>query len=239
MKLNTIISLLEATDPRAKSVDDLLASIENGYFTLDGSKLKVADGFDCTRNRLTYLKGCPQKVGGDFDCNDNVLISLEGCPQKVGGSFSCHDNQLKSLEGCPQTVGRDFGCNSNQLESLEGCPQKVGGSFWCDNNQLESLEGCPQIVCGDFDCSHNEKLTSLARINFYVHEINGAPGIDFRGCPIKSNVLGILKIRGLKGVRFDDKKLEEIMNKHLPMGNIAECMDELLDAGYSKEYCKW
>ena len=233
--------LLEAEEKMtpAEDVDDLLAYLKSGYFTKDGSKLKVTGDFDWSRKQLKSLEGCPHTVVGDFYCSHNQLESLEGCPQTITGVFNCGKNQLKSLEGCPQTVGGYFDCSINQLESLEGCPQKVGGSFWCDNNQLESLEGCPQIVGGDFDCSHNEKLTSLARINFYVHEINGAPGIDFRGCPIKSNVLGILKIRGLKGVRFDDKKLEEIMNKHLPMGNIAECMDELLDAGYSKEYCKW
>ena len=212
--------LLEAEEkmPRAKSQLDLRRSIVDGHFTKDGSKLKVT---------------------GDFDCGDNQLKSLEGCPQTVGGSFYCSHNQLKSLEGCPHTVGGDFYCGDNELESLEGCPQIVGGDFYCWSNQLESLEGCPQTVGGYFNCLNNEKLTSLTRINFYVHEINGKDGADFTGCPIKSNVLGLLKIRGLKGARFDDTKLQEIMNKHLPMGNISECMDELLDAGFSKEYCKW
>ena len=155
----------------------------------------------------------------------DLLISI------VNGHFTKDGSKLK--------VTGNFWCHSNQLKSLWGCPQTVGGNFWCGVNQLKSLEGCPQTVDGNFTCIKNKELTSLARINFYVHEINGKDGADFTGCPIKSNVLGILKIRGLKGVRFDDKKLEEIMNKHLPMGNIAECMDELLDAGYSKEYCKW
>ena len=203
----------------AKDIYDLLASLKSGYFTKDGSKLKVT---------------------GNFNCDNNQLKSLEGCPQTVGGSFNCSDNKLKSLEGCPRTVNGSFWCVNNQLESLEGCPQKVGGNFACGHNQLESLEGCPQTVGGDFYCWNNEKLTSLARINFYVHETNGAAdGANFSGCPIKSNVLGILKIRGLKKVKFDDKKLEEIMNKYLPMGDSTDCIDDLLDAGYSKEYCKW
>ena len=189
--------LLEAEMPAAKSQKDLRASIVNGHFTKDGSKLKVT---------------------GDFDFFNNQLKSLEGCPQTVGGSFSCGYNQLKSLEGCPQTVG---------------------GSFYCSYNHLESLEGCPRIVGGYFYCSNNKQLTSLARINFYVHEINGKDGADFEGCPIKSNILGLLKIRGLKKVKFTDKKLQEIMNRHLPMGDSTDCIDDLLDAGYSKEYCKW
>ena len=212
--------LLEAEEkmPRAKSQLDLRRSIVGGHFTKDGSKLKVT---------------------GDFTCSNNQLESLKGCPQTVGGSFYCSHNQLESLEGCPQTVVGDFRCSVNKLKSLEGCPQTVSGSFACSNNQLESLKGCPQIVGGYFYCGDNEKLTSLARINFYVHEINGKDGADFTGCPIKSNILGLLKSGGLKKVYFDDKQLEAIMDKYLPMGNISECMDELLDAGYSKEYCKW
>ena len=212
--------LLEAEENilRAKSKLDLRRSIVDGHFTKDGSKLKVTGDFDCSRKQLKSLEGCPQTVGGDFYCSHNQLESLEGCPQTVGGYFNCSDNELKSLEGCPQTVG---------------------GSFYCWNNQLKSLEGCPQTVGGNFYYFNNEKLTSLTRINFYVHEINGEDGADFTGCPIKSNVLGILKIRGLKKVKFTDKKLEEIMNRHLPMGDSTDCIDDLLDAGYSKEYCKW
>ena len=202
----------------AKDIYDLLASIVDGHFTKDGSKLKVT---------------------GSFDCGNNQLKSLEGCPQTVGGNFDCWNNHLKSLEGCPQTVGGGFICFSNQLKSLEGCPQTVRYSFDCSSNQLESLEGCPQIVGGGFDCSNNPSLTSLARINFYVHEINGTAGANFSGCPIKSNILGLLKISGLKKVKFDDKQLEEIMNKYLPMGDSTDCIDDLLDAGFSKEYCKW
>ena len=156
---------------------------------------------------------------------DDLLNSI------VDGHFTKDGSKLK-------VVG-DFNCSDNELKSLEGCPQTVGGSFYCWNNQLKSLEGCPQTVGGNFYYFNNEKLTSLTRINFYVHEINGSNGIDFRNCPIKSNILGLLKISGLKKVYFDDKKLQEIMNKHLPMGDSTDCIDDLLDAGFSKEYCKW
>ena len=175
---------------------------------------------------------------------DDLLNSIvdghftkDGSKLKVVGDFNCSDNELKSLWGCPQKVGGGFDCFSNQLESLEGCPQTVGGNFDCSHNQLESLEGCPQTISGYFDCYDNKQLTSLARINFYIHEITGIA--NFIGCPIKSNVLGLLKIRNLKKVAFDDEKLTEIMNKHLPMGDSTDCIDDLLDAGYSKEYCKW
>ena len=142
------------------------------------------------------------------------------------------------MKGGPKNVGGNFTCSNTGITSLEGSPQKVGNNFNCSRNPyLTSLEGAPEKVEHHFDCSENLKLTSLARINFYVHEIDGHA--DFRGCPIKSNVLGILKIRGLKRVYFDDKKLAAIMNKCLPMGDSTDCIDDLLDAGFSKEYCKW
>ena len=219
MKLNTIISLLEATDPRAKSVDDLLDlldSIVDGKFTKDGSKLKV---------------------GFDFYCDNNQLESLKGCPQTVGRDFYCDQNQLKSLEGCPQTVGRNFYCRNNQLESLKGCPQTVGGGFNCSYNKLKSLVGCPQTVGGGFNCSYNQ-LTSLSKIDLYIHEIYGEA--NFMNNPIKSNVLGLLKIRGLKKVEFDDFKLEKIINKYLPNAStkdIDDCKLELIEAGL-EEFAK-
>ena len=182
----------EVKMPRAKSQKDLIASIENGYFTLDGSKLIV---------------------GGDFDCYDNQLLSLEGCPQIVRGSFHCWDNQLKSLEGCPQTVG---------------------GSFYCYNNELESLKGCPQIVGGYFNCNDNH-LTSLESIHMHVHEIRGVA--YFTENPIKSHVLGLLKIKGLQAVSLDNDEVQKIMNKYLrgttgkdpSIRDIVDCQEELMD----------
>ena len=256
--------LLEAKMPLAQSVTDLFDSIVNGKFTKDGSKLKVTGFFQCNNTKtLISLEGAPQEVNY-FDCENNLkltslkggpqttndggfyceknpkLTSLEGAPQTVGGEFYCKKNLgLISLEGAPQKVGFHFKCENNtKLTSLKGGPQFVYGWFYCNNNDgLTSLEGAPQKVGGNFQCRNNPKLTSLTRINFYIHEIGG--DADFLGCPIESNILGLLKIRGLSRVFFDDKQLEEIVNRHLPMGDSTDCIDDLLDAGYSKEYCKW
>ena len=256
--------LLEAEENilRAKSKLDLRRSIVDGHFTKDGSKLKVTGDFKCNNTSLVSLVGLPQKIKWNFDCRNTQITSLVGGPKQVGGSFECsHLPELTSLKGAPETIDGNFKCTNNaKLTSLVGLPNVMGGAFDCGDNaelasliggpqrvltwfncsknpQLESLEGAPQYIRSDFYCNDNPKLTSLARINFYIHAIGEQA--HFTGCPIKSNILGLLKISGLKKVYFDDKKLQQIINKYLPMGDSTDCIDDLLDAGYSKEYCKW
>jgi len=55
--------------------------------------------------------------------------------------------------------------------------------------------------------------------------------MNFEDNPIKSSVLGLVKIKGLTNVIFDNKKLEKIMNKYLPLGDIFDCQEELIEAG--------
>ena len=148
---------------------------------------------------------------GDFACSHNNLISLEGAPASVGGNFICSFNQLTTLEGAPASVGGYFGCNHNYLTSLEGAPSSVVGDFSCFNNQLTSLTGIHKI---------------LKQMNgtFYANSN-----------PLKSNVIGLLLVKGCKKVELDNKQVEEIMNRHLksPFGHlrVLECQSEMLDAG--------
>jgi hypothetical protein len=148
---------------------------------------------------------------GDFQCSYNNLISLEGAPASVGGDFRCSYNKLTSLEGAPASVGVDFYCSYNQLTSLEGAPASVGGYFNCSSNQLTSLEGI-------------HKILKMMNGTFYV--LNN---------PIKSNVIGLLLVKGCKKVELDNTQVEEIMNRHLqsPFGHkrVLECQSEMLDAG--------
>jgi hypothetical protein len=144
----------------ARSVKELLASIENGRFTLDGRKLIVRGDFSIVRLGLTSLIGCPQQVQGSFDCAGNKLETLEGAPQEVGGYFMCYSNQLKTLKGAPPQVGGGFNCGDNELETLEGGPVEVGYNYICSNNKLTSLKGMPHTINSDFWCFNNQ-LTSF------------------------------------------------------------------------------
>ena len=110
--------------------------------------------------------------------------------------------------------------------------ETVTDDFHCDDFRLTSLEGCAGTVEGDFSATHN-KLTTLAGIDGFIKEIKG--NLDVTRNPIKSAVLGVLKIKGLQSIKMDDKKVGEILNKYLPnsQGNkgVMLCQSELLDEG--------
>ena len=107
--------------------------------------------------------------------------------------------------------------------------------FSCSYNQLTSLQGAPSVVKGDFYCYSN-KLTSLAGIHKIVKEIHGFA--NFYDNPIKSNVLGLMRIKGLTRVILANKQVENILNKYLTGDrDIIKCQSELLDAGL-EEYAK-
>jgi len=160
VKLTEINNEIQQFSGKARSVKELLASIKDGRFTLDGRKLIVRGDLSLTRLRLTSLLGCPQRVYGDFDCSYNKLRTLEGAPQEVKGSFSCRNNMLTTLAGVPRHVGDYFDCSINLLKTLEGGPFKVGGSYDCSFNKLSVLNGMPRVIKGDVFC-HNNQLTSF------------------------------------------------------------------------------
>jgi hypothetical protein len=163
--------------------------------------------------------------GGDFNCANNQLTSLEGAPSSVGGDFVCGFNQLTSLAGAPSSVGGDFNCFTNNLTSLEGAPSSVGGDFICSNNKLTSLEGASSSVGGDFHCSYN-KLTSLRSIHRIIKEINGS--FYCHGNPIKSDLLYILLIKGVKEVSTPFGEVDKVINDYLkshPSGSMKAVFD--------------
>ena len=191
--------------------------------------------FYCSNNKLTSLEGVPSVVKGNFYCSHNNLTSLEGAPSVVNGDFACYNNNLTSLEGVPSVVSGYFSCPYNKLTSLEGAPSVVNGYFNCSNNNLTSLEGAPSVVNNDFSCDNN-KLTSLAGIHKIIKEIHGYATFDNN--PIKSNVLGLMRIKGLTKVYLDNKQVMDILNKYLTGDrDIIRCQSELLDAGL-EEYAK-
>jgi len=162
---------------------------------------------------------------------EGKLITEKTPSEPWPGYFYCPNNKLTTLEGAPVSVGGNFYCSNNKLTSLEGSPSSVGGDFSCYNNQLTSLEGAPSSVGGYFSCSSNQ-LTSLTGIHKILKQMNGTFFVD--GNPLKSNVIGLLLVKGCKKVILDNKQVKEIMNRHLksPFGNkrVIECQSEMLDA---------
>ena len=137
-----------------------------------------------------------------------------------------------------------------KITSLKGVSKHV--KTYCDvaSNELTDLEYVPEYI-GTYLQINKNKISSLANIHTKIKHVKR---IECIGNPIKSNVLGLLKISGLENVyMFDEgkhiygisypeineklKTVEEIVNRHLPNGDILECQVELLDAGLS-EYAK-
>lgn len=154
--------------------------------------------------------------------------------EKWDVDFDCQHNHLTSLKGAPKEVN-NFWCSYNSLTSLVGAPRIVNGDFEClENWRLKSLDGIPEVIHGSFTCE-SKHITSLKDIHNQLKEV----GKDFvmLKTPLKSNILGLLKIKGLKKISIDNQKVEEIINKYLPEGDLFDCQDELIDAGFG-EYAK-
>lgn len=193
-------------------------------------KEKFSGDFFCYGMKLTSLEGSPSSTGGDFYCSNNNLASLQGCANSVGGDFNCHDNKIQSLEGGPTKVGGLYACSFNTLVSLKGAPTSMSGDFACSHNELDSLEGAPSRIAGDFICRSNN-LKSLKGIYKIIKHIGGKA--NFSDNEISSNILGLLRIEGLKNVILDDDTVENIINKHLAGDrDIFACQEDLIDAGY-------
>ncbi len=166
------------------------------------------------------------------DKERSIRSTMEKQPSHLPGSFFCSDRNLTSLVGAPSSVGESFSCHSNNLTSLEGAPSSVGGSFFCYNNKLTSLEGAPSSVGGTFVC-YNNKLTSLHNLHKQIKHIDGRA--DFDNNPIRSHILGLLLIAGLKYVELDHPGVQNIINKHLKAGrDIFACQEELIEAGFDE-----
>lgn len=136
------------------------------------------------------------------------LASLEGAPSVVEGTFDCADNLLKSLKHAPTRVDDDFICQDNYITEFDCAPITIGGDFYCNNN----------------------RLTSLKDIHKHIKEIVGGEAYFFNN-KLKTNILGLFKIKGLRMVGLDDNHLAEIVNRNLGHNSMLACQEELIDAG--------
>jgi hypothetical protein len=222
----------------------------NGLQTLEGGPVEVGGNYYCNDNTLVSLKGAPQQVR-TFWCQRNKLETLENGPEEVDNEYNCSENKLRSLKGAPRRV-RVFDCAKNLLVALEGGPPTVT-DYNCASNKLVSLKGCAEHVEGIFICRENQLLTTfeggpkyvginvyaakcsfttLKNIHLHLPEVHGTCYLD--EAPIQSHVLGLLRIKGLKGVRLSGSKrldtLNGIINSYLPEGDIFACAMELSEA---------
>jgi hypothetical protein len=93
--------------------------------------------------------------------------------------------------------------------------------------EISKLAPLGAIVKGDITLC-GKGISSLHDIHKILNEVDGF--IHLQDNPIKSDALSLLKIKKLKGVYMDNKALQEIINKHLPEGDLFDCQEELIDA---------
>lgn len=157
----------------------------------------------------------------------------------------------KIPDGIKFNKTESFSIADNALETLDGCPSFVDGDFNCQNNKLKSFEGAPSIITSDglfggnlFDSLHNihEHIKQVDGSLYFVSQYSYMK----RSCPIKSSVLGLLRIKGLQTVTLTDArdksddlyKVQEIINTYLKKPDqLMECQDALIDAGL-EEFAK-
>lgn len=199
--------------------------------SLEGSPKIVNGDFVCYHNKLVTLEHGPKDVTGDYYCNDNILTSLKYSPEVIHGDFVASYNKITSLEGMPREIFKDVVLSSNELETLKDCKLKeVFNSLYLNTNKLQSLEGVPRKI-GQSLYAVGNKITSLQGIHKYIDSIGFS--LMLKRNPIKSHVLGVVRIANLRKIEIDNKDVEKIINKYLAGDrDIFACQEELIDAGF-------
>jgi hypothetical protein len=148
--------------------------------------------------------------------------------------FNCSQNQLKDLVGAPTSVEGMFDAMENELTNFKGAPLK-SDVLRLSHNPITSCTGASNIETRQLILK-NTKLTSLHGIEKLLSQCET---IDFRSnTKVKmTHLLGLLKIKWLKTVLFNDEylHLQSIIKKYLPEGDILDCQEELIEAGYEEQ----
>lgn len=111
--------------------------------------------------------------------------------------------------------------------------QSANINYNCDEITEREFHLLPQVVDGDCHIT-GTSLKSLHDLSKYLKVVNGYLNVDG---PIRESVLSILKIKGLQGITFNIRdriiadKLENIIKRFIPEGDIFDCQEALFDAG--------
>ena len=209
-------------------------------------------------NNLPFKFG---QVSDEFiiDCSDKQIHSLEGCP-KYARSFNLIESDLiKNLEGMPKEVDEFIQLkNCIGLTSLAGLPSNFDGELDISNCDSvtdfsaipKKLEKClirgkgfdeksfkdlpPVTVTLSIDGAYNWNM-SLVGFHKFVKECKD---LQLGANRIIGGGLSLLKIKNLEDVYFNDFEFYDnggdIIQKYLPEGDLLECQQELIDAGFEK-----
>ncbi len=130
-------------------------------------------------------------------------------------------------------------------DSLRGCPVIIKGNLFLSNNGLKTLTNAKGIKVAKGVYAASNDITTLQGIHEVFHEINGV--LTLQRNPIKSHILGLFKIKGLKRVEWDGPLHEhqwfEIFTEHFPPNKprkpsaMFDCQSVLIEANLD-DYAK-
>lgn len=153
---------------------------------------------------LETLIGLPSSIDGSLCIINSRIKNLRYAPKQLGedGDLVIQNNRnLISLEGCPEEV-MDFNLSDNHhLKSLAGGPTKVKRNYKVDTcNGLQTIEGIATHIEKNLSLCNNRSLSSLQGIHKVVAYCGGK--IDVSGNHFKSHLLGLLLVKGSKGLSY-------------------------------------
>ncbi len=126
---------------------------------------------------------------------------------------------------------------NHQIKNLVGGPKVVSGTvFINDCNAFNSINGSVEEVYPHTDYPDAiivERCRSVKSLKDIHKHIKVAKGrVAFDQCPIESNILGLLLIKGVTEISVVNREVSSIMNKHLSGKDVIGCQSDLIDAGY-------
>ena len=125
-----------------------------------------------------------------------------------------------------------IGCNLTTLKYH--LPSFSCDALYLSENPLTSLEGITPIINGVLVVERCP-IRHLTNIHKMIRSVKH---ISFSGCPIKSNILGLMMIDNLDWVT-GDSPVFKILYDHLQSDrDVLACQEEMILAGY-KEFAKF
>ena len=170
------------------------------------------------------------------------LLSCEGNFQ-YALKYSNVSSALTSCNNFPKYVGGDFWLEARSVTDLRGCPETVEGEECHIGGEFSSLEGITRYVNNGQMTIKSPKLTSLQNIHKHISFVEDRLDIN---APISSNILGLLKIRGVRTFGLEVRDYPQfyecnaafgIVKKYVRSKDVFACQEELIDAGL-KDYAE-
>ncbi len=182
-------------------------------------------------------------IKNNIKLTDEVFFyaKLDEMPQ---GLISCERNfeyidratNLTSCKNFPKHVGGTFWLIAKTLTDLRGCPEEVDGEECFISGGFSSLEGITRYVNNGQMTITSPNLTSLKDIHKHISFVEDRLDVN---APIRSNILGLLKIKGIRTLGLEVRNYPHydecneafgIIKKHLRRGrDIVACQRELIE----------